>query len=89
MTAADENRPAVQHTELKPCPCGATPTNLCLTGEHERPKWARVSGDCCGAWEIEFRNDYKPLGGEESRRLATEAWNLAPRATPGSHVSAP
>jgi hypothetical protein len=66
--------------DLKPCPCGKTPTRLIVTGEHVKPKHARCQGDCCGEWEIEFRNDWKEIGTHESNKRAYEAWNLAPRA---------
>lgn len=62
------------------CPCGKTPTDLIVTGEYERPKWARVSGNCCASWEIEFRNGYLDLSEDEAQRLARRAWNNAPRA---------
>lgn len=65
---------------LKPCPCGQTPTVL-LIQEELSPlpilKYARCTGNCCAEWEIEFRNDYKK--GNESMARATQAWNDAPR----------
>lgn len=65
--------------KLKPCPCGETPERLVITAEHDRPKWAYCSGDCCGVWEVEFRNQYHQIHGEETMALAIEAWNHAPR----------
>ena len=43
---------------LKPCPCGVTPKELGITGAGQGDKWAHVSGNCCGHWEIEFRTNY-------------------------------
>jgi hypothetical protein len=68
--------PAVK---LKPCPCGVVPSRLHITGQ-DREKWQRVGGDCCGAWDIEFRTNYLPEGSDELMALATEAWNDAPRS---------
>lgn len=66
--------------ELAPCPCGSTPSALNVTGEFHSPKYGRVSGNCCGEWEIEFRNQYCEIGGIESTAKATKAWNDASRA---------
>lgn len=65
---------------LKKCPCGETPNKLLVMGM-ERARWAHVSGDCCGDWEIEFRNSYAKIPSDESMALAVEAWNRAKRAT--------
>jgi hypothetical protein len=64
--------------ELRPCPCGKTPEGLFIT-DHEggSGKWKYVRGNCCGAWEIEYRSGY--LKGVEDLRLAAFAWNQAPR----------
>ena len=67
-------------SEIKRCPCGQVPSKLITTG-HTRPKWAYVNGDCCGAWEVEFRNSYKELNSAASNRLALDAWNEAPRSS--------
>lgn len=64
---------------LKPCPCGSTPNRVLVQAENIRPKFAYCSGDCCGDWWIEFRNNYKDVGGRESNALAEAAWNAAPR----------
>ena len=66
-------------TELKPCPCGATPTALCLEGDSPA-KWMRVSGDCCNEWSIEFRSSYE-RDPEKLHELGAKAWNASPRAT--------
>lgn len=67
--------------DLKACPCGKVPAHLSVSSpEGDRPKWARVSGDCCGEWEIEYRNQYEQLGMPASQDRATAAWNRAPRA---------
>lgn len=65
--------------KLKPCPCGETPTKLFITDAGQGGKWAYVYGDCCGAWEIEFRTEYNALDSDECYRLAIEDWNDAPR----------
>jgi len=62
---------------LKICPCGKTPDVLSITDANQGGKWACVSCDKCGEWTIEFRTQY--CIGEELVRLATEAWNEAPR----------
>ena len=67
-------------TFIAPCPCGETPARLCLSADHGSPKWAQVSGSCCGAWEVEFRAGNRPLGSAEVRAAARVAWNAAPRA---------
>ena len=67
--------------ELAPCPCGKTPTSLCVVADHDRAKYAYCYGmDCCGEWHIEFRNQYKTIGESESDALAAAAWNATPRA---------
>lgn len=76
---------ALEALQLKSCPCGATPTALQITGD-EQAKWAHVSGNCCGEWEIEYRNNYTKLASTEAMTLAAAAWNEAPRA---SHGQAP
>ena len=73
---------ALEALQLKSCPCGATPTALQITGD-EQAKWAHVSGNCCGEWEIEYRNDYTKLASAEAMTLAAAAWNEAPRAFHG------
>ena len=67
-------------SELKACPCGKVPDELCVI-EGETCRWRKVSGDCCGVWEIEFRvysNDTKEINQD-----ALAAWNAAPRAANG------
>jgi hypothetical protein len=66
-------------TDLLPCPCGKTPQRLIVEAEGDRPKWARVSGNCCGEWMIEYRNAYTTLNTAEADRIAMLAWNRAPR----------
>ncbi len=65
--------------ELKPCPCGKTPTGLII--ESTNAKWFRCSGICCGEWEIEFRSNYNNPNpdSDEAEKLAIKAWNDAPR----------
>ena len=62
---------------LKPCPCGAVP--ILLNVNSDGGKWAYVSGDCCGQWEIEFRLQYAKADSDEANRRAAAAWNDAPR----------
>lgn len=66
--------------ELKPCPCGKTPTKLCVDGDYNQSKWAWVSGDCCSDWSLEFRTGYNTYKSDECLALATERWNEAARA---------
>lgn len=68
--------------ELKPCPCGKTPTRLHVTDAGQGGKWAWATGDCCGEWHLEFRTDYEPLGSDECADYAIERWNRAERAAP-------
>lgn len=73
---------------LKPCPCGQTPTELCIE-QGSTYRWRYVSGGCCGFWNIEVKVNYgwlyaKNLGAndeEEVKKICTSAWNNAPRAT--------
>lgn len=67
--------------ELKPCPCGETPTKLHVCDAAQGGKWAIASPDCCGEWETEFRTDYYALDSDECKKLAYEAWNRLPRST--------
>lgn len=71
---------STQPAPLLPCPCGSTPTKLHISGEHHGPKWAHCTGDCCGEWSIEYRNNYTPLDTPETMELAVAAWNEATRA---------
>jgi len=64
--------------ELKKCPCGSVPKSLQINAQ-DRDKWAFVSGDCCGEWSIEYRNNYARVPSEESMERARVAWNNAPR----------
>ena len=66
---------------LAACPCGRIPTSLQLTYVDQGGKWVSATGDCCGEWSIEFRTQYAALDSEECKKLATKAWNSAPRAT--------
>lgn len=61
--------------ELLPCPCGKIPTGLNVQGEGD--KYAFTSGNCCGAWYVEFRNGWTQ--GDESYARAVEAWNKETR----------
>lgn len=63
--------------KFAPCPCGKIPTGLFIVNINAVEKWKYVAGDCCGAWETEFRAQYKQ--DDEMYDLAIEAWNEAPR----------
>jgi hypothetical protein len=62
---------------LAPCPCGKVPESLMLELPNPPIKYGRAIGQCCGIWGIEFFNAYQT--GEDTIRLATEAWNSAVR----------
>ena len=62
-------------SELKICPCGQLPKKLNVSADSNTPKWAYATGSCCNEWIIEFRNSYEKIGGNESIRLANDAWN--------------
>ncbi len=79
MGGMDASRP-VDRLVIKPCPCGRTPEKLYIHDTGQGGKWANVSGDCCGEWEIEFRTGYHDYGSDECMTLAITAWNEAPRA---------
>lgn len=66
-------------SELKPCPCGKTPTDLHIT-DGDTYRWKNVMGNCCNEWVVEAR--VQPLIGEEKteRDACINAWNEAPRA---------
>ncbi|MCK5607388.1 hypothetical protein KAR91_36225 [Candidatus Pacearchaeota archaeon] len=70
---------SVEGRVIKPCPCGATPKHLCIA-EGSTCKWAFVSGECCGEWQVEFRTEYRDLASDEVTALALKAWNETPRA---------
>lgn len=74
-----DERPDEPTVNLQPCPCGRTPTRLSVEADHDRPKWAYVSGNCCGEWSIEYRNAYTMLNTPEADKIAMQAWNRAPR----------
>ena len=67
--------------ELRACPCGQVPTGLyieLLTTTDMGAKMGAAAGSCCGTWRVEFLNRYAK--GEDSLKLAVQAWNDAPRA---------
>lgn len=71
---------------LATCPCGQIPPRLVLCGEGERPKYAYVSGYCCGEWHVEFRSEWRDLTGDETMALARAAWNRAQRGSGSKSV---
>jgi len=68
-------------SDLLCCPCGRVISEIFIDDAGQGGKWAWVSGDCCGEWSIEFSTQYHALDSDECKKLATEAWNEAPRAT--------
>jgi len=66
-------------TELKPCPCGQTPTKLVLLDSIDGSKYAYAYGDCCGEWYIYFRRNYINIDSIECIALAAAKWNRASR----------
>jgi hypothetical protein len=64
--------------QYKKCPCGQIPDHLIIV-DGECAKWAYVSGSCCNEWKVEFRTQYFALDSDECLKLATEAWQEAPR----------
>lgn len=77
MTLTHNETHALQR--LKPCPCGKTPEKVCIYDAGQGGKWAWVSGDCCGEWNIEFRTSYHELDSSECMELAISAWNETKR----------
>ncbi len=69
--------------ELKPCPCGKTPTALDIV-EGDTFRWRIISGDCCGEWRVETRVTTigENANPEHHYKQCVEAWNEAPRHTP-------
>ena len=65
-------------SDLLPCPCGKTPTQLNFYGAVKQTKWAMIATDCCGDWLVEFKNGYS-TDPAESMAKAVAAWNEAPR----------
>ena len=65
--------------ELKPCPCGQTPTKLCLMDTGQGGKWAIAIGNCCDKWSVEFRTGCNPIDSKECYDIAVGYWNDAPR----------
>jgi len=67
-------------SDLKQCPCGATPTKLAIV-EGSTFRWRVVSGGCCGDWEVEVRvPTVGPEANEEGALAAcVREWNAMPR----------
>lgn len=64
--------------DLKPCPCGKIPKNICIYGDAVQSKYAFAMGDCCNEWLIEFRNNYA-TDPEDIMLNAVFGWNATPR----------
>ena len=67
-------------SDLKPCPCGKTPSDVSQYGS-PYDKWVWASPDCCGEWSVEYRSGYAQ-NEDDQKRNAEFAWNNAPRAKP-------
>lgn len=65
-------------TEIRPCFCGATPSQLAITETSLSSKYAWAACEWCGEWSIEFRTNYSQ-DSAELQQLAVKAWNCAPR----------
>jgi len=65
---------------LSRCPCGEIPKRLIITDNEYETKWAKVCGNCCGDWIVEFKLDSHHIESNLDMELAIQAWNDAPRA---------
>jgi hypothetical protein len=65
--------------QLKPCPCGKTPSKL-LIGDGNTYRWRIISGDCCGEWMIESSRIEYPITDESIVKQCTNDWNNANRS---------
>lgn len=65
-------------SDLKPCPCGKTPTSIHYQGD-TRQKWTEGYAGCCGEWLFEFKTNYE-TNKAKIDKMAVEAWNALPRA---------
>lgn len=66
-------------SDIKKCPCGKTPDDLHMV-EGDTYRWARVSCNHCGMWEIEYRRGTRgALNSDEAIQDGINAWNSAPR----------
>ena len=66
-------------TDIAPCPCGKTPTEIKVYLLTQGDKWGIAVPNCCGEWMIEFRADYIQPEEAECQERALAAWNAAPR----------
>ena len=74
----ERRKPEECNLNLKPCPCGETPTELHLdTGNCS--KYAYASGDCCNGWSVEFRTNYHTIAAPECMEIAVDCWNETKR----------
>ena len=65
--------------KLAKCPCGKIPLVLVIEAANTY-RYGYVYGDCCHDWIVEFkRNTTMEIDSPENIKLATEAWNNAPR----------
>ena len=74
----EKTKTSTNLVQLLDCPCGKTPTELNLI-EGSTCKWAHVTGNCCGEWNVEFRTEYNKIDTDECMKLAIDEWNRAPR----------
>jgi hypothetical protein len=62
------------------CACGQVPAELAINLP-TNSKYGHVAGNCCGDWILEFKAGY-PKSNEHLVKIATDAWNAAPRWAP-------
>jgi len=62
------------------CPCGCVPEEMHITQSGPSNKYAIATGDCCDAWNVEFRTVKYDIESEATKQAAIQAWNRAPRA---------
>ncbi len=74
----DEKSTQLSSDSLQLCPCGQTPSALWVYPSNTC-KYAYVSGDCCGEWNLEFRTEYNDLDSDACMNLAIHYWNHAVR----------
>lgn len=68
----------MNNEKLKKCPCGKEPKRLFFTFQDSSQKWGHAWGDCCGDWEVQFKNNYE-LDYDKQYQNAVKQWNSLPR----------
>lgn len=62
--------------KLKPCPCGRVPEELDIDQSITSRRYT-AEPSCCHGWMVEFFSPTEHY--DELSKLATAAWNAAPR----------